>query len=334
MTILIGCSGWSYDDWVGRFYPNELAKKRGEWFSYYAKYFRTVEINSTFYRPPGELLVQSWINKAQGREGFEYSLKVPQLVTHESLVDGNVDKAVFWARSFEKTCIEPLDEAGCLGGVLLQLSPYFKNVGPALDDLIRLLDSVSREGIDYAVEFRHSSWLAESSGSGYRKRGLSGTNDAIVDASRSRSECTPTAAGRNEIDPVVLDALRDRNVANVLLDGPGLQESTKQTADHAYIRFHGRNYDIWYKGEKEREPDHRLNRYDYLYQKEQLDSWVPRIREAELKAAKVRVYFNNHARAKSVRNAFLLMDLLCIEHPAKEIRLQDQFTLGEFSGRD
>ena len=38
MTILVGCSGWSYDDWVGKFYPPELARKRGEWFSYYAQF--------------------------------------------------------------------------------------------------------------------------------------------------------------------------------------------------------------------------------------------------------------------------------------------------------
>ncbi|MDQ1283605.1 MAG: hypothetical protein QG666_1397, partial [Euryarchaeota archaeon] len=81
---------------------------------------------------------------------------------------------------------------------------------------------------------------------------------------------------------------------------------------------------------REREDDHRLNRYDYLYNKEQLESWVPRIKRAELKAAKIRVYFNNHARAKAARNAFQLMDMLAIEHKHKEIRLQDQFTLGEF----
>ena len=57
---------------------------------------------------------------------------------------------------------------------------------------------------------------------------------------------------------------------------------------------------------------------------------MPRIIEAEQKTTKVRIYFNNHARAKSVRNAFLLMDLLLIEHKQKEIKLQDQFTLGEF----
>jgi len=77
--------------------------------------------------------------------------------------------------------------------------------------------------------------------------------------------------------------MSDRNVANVLIDGPGLYVGTEQTANHAYVRFHGRNYDIWYKGEKE--DDHRHDRYDYLYKKEQLEPWVPRINEAELKAS-------------------------------------------------
>lgn len=125
-----------------------------------------------------------------------------------------------------------------------------------------------------------------------------------------------------------LDALRERNVANVLLDGPGLPVTREETADHAYVRFHGWNYDIWYRDEKE--DDHRLDRYDYLYKKKQLDPWVSRIKAAELKAAKVRMYFNNHARAKAIRNAFQLMDMLLIEHKSKEVRLQDQYTLGEF----
>ncbi len=295
MTVLVGCSGWSYDDWVGRFYPIELSKKKGDWLSYYANYFQTVEINSTFYRPPGELQVQSWIKKAKDLKGFEYSLKVPQLVTHKALVEGDPEKAIFWATSFERTCVKPLAEAGHLGGVLLQLSPYFKNEGSSLDILKGVLNAVSHKEYNYAAKFRHISWLDES---------------------------------RKEIDPETLEALRERNVANVLIDGPGPYLGMEQTADNAYIRFHGRNYDIWYQNEKE--DDHRLNRYDYLYKKEQLEAWVHRIKDAELKAAKVRVYFNNHARSKSVKNAFHLMDMLSIEHKHKEIQLQDQFTLGEF----
>lgn len=295
MTILVGCSGWSYDDWVGKFYPLALARKKGEWLSYYAQFFKTVEINSTFYKPPGELQVQSWIRKCKDLPGFEYSVKVPQLVTHMAMVEADLERAIFWAVSFERTCVGPLAESNLLGAVLLQLSPYFKNNPSSLDMLEKVLDAVSHEKHNYAVEFRHNSWLDESS---------------------------------NELDPAALDILRDRNIARVLIDGPGIHSGKKLTADHAYVRFHGRNCDIWYKGEKE--DDHRLNRYDYLYSRPQLEPWVSRISQAELEAAKVRVYFNNHARSKSVRNAFMLMDMLLIEHNSKEIRLQDQFTLGEF----
>jgi uncharacterized protein YecE (DUF72 family) len=180
MTILVGCSGWSYDDWVGKFFPLELAKRKGDWFAYYAQFFNTVEINSTFYRPPGELQVQSWAKKAKDLKGFEYSLKVPQLVTHKALVEGDAERAIFWATSFEKTCVKPLAEAGLLGGVLLQLSPYFKNEATALARLKDVLDAVSHEKYNYAVEFRHRSWLDES---------------------------------RREIDLAALEALRERNVA-------------------------------------------------------------------------------------------------------------------------
>ena len=83
---------------------------------------------------------------------------------------------------------------------------------------------------------------------------------------------------------------------------------------------------------RRKEDNRRLDRYDYLYSREQLDPWVPQIKEAGQKTLKVRIYFNNHARANSFRNAFLLMDLLLIEHKEKEkeIQLQEQFTLGEF----
>jgi uncharacterized protein YecE (DUF72 family) len=135
-------------------------------------------------------------------------------------------------------------------------------------------------------------------------------------------------AGTEDIDPNAMQILNDRNVANVLVDGPGNHARNAARADHAYVRFHGRNYDIWYKNENE--DDFRLDRYDYLYSKEQLDPWVPRIKEAELKAQKVRVYFNNHARSKSVRNAFQLMDRLMLPHESREIQLQNQFTLGNF----
>ena len=157
MTILVGCSGWSYDDWVGGFYPIELANKKGAWFDYYAQYFTTVEINSTFYRQPGELQVNAWIKKGQDKKGFEYSLKVPPLVTHKALVEGDKERAIFWAKSFERTCVNHWRRP--ISSAVFQLSPYFRNEGSAVNSLKGVLDAISHQEFDYAVEFRHNSWL-------------------------------------------------------------------------------------------------------------------------------------------------------------------------------
>jgi len=294
VRAFIGCSGWSYDDWVGRFYPIELAKRKGEWLSYYARFFRTVEINSTFYRVPNEFMVRSWITKATSLDGFEYSLKLPRLITHDSLEKGEEEKAAHQVSSFERICVEPLHEAGLLGCVLIQLSPHIRYDG-SLAPLERLLGSLRCDLFRYAVEFRHRSWLNE------RKEELRGE---------------------------VLDLLKESGVANVILDGPGFPITGSLTADHAYLRFHGRNWDIWFT--EEREDDHRINRYDYLYPEADLSGWASMIGEIDGRVKDVRVYFNNHGRAKAVRNAFQMMDLLSIPHEKKEIRLQDQMKLGTY----
>ena len=297
MAALIGCSGWSYDDWVGRFYPTDIASRKSEWFAYYSRFFPTVEINSTFYRLPNEFVVKSWIEKGLQRPGFEFSVKLPQMITHESILKDAAERAAQLASSFEGLCVKPLADAGLLGGVLVQLSPHFRHEGSAsigrLRALFQLLDT---EAHSYAVEFRHRSWLNEKG------------NEVISDA---------------------LEVLQEFDVANVIVDGPGFPITRSLTSKAAYIRMHGRNYDIWFKDEAE--DDYRINRYDYLYTAEQLRSWKPRLDEILSNCDKARIYFNNHGRAKSVKNAFQMMDLLGIGHESKEVDIQDQMTLGGFS---
>ena len=65
MEIRIGTSGWSYDDWVGCFYPERLRSAKSEWLDYYGQYLNTVEINSTFYRVPNDHIINSWIKKGK-----------------------------------------------------------------------------------------------------------------------------------------------------------------------------------------------------------------------------------------------------------------------------
>jgi uncharacterized protein YecE (DUF72 family) len=296
MAALIGCSGWSYDDWVGRFYPTELASKKGEWFAYYSRFFPTVEINSTFYRVPNEFMVKSWIEKGKQRLGFEFSVKLPQIVTHDSILKDSADTAAAEASSFEGICVKPLAEAGLLGGVLIQMSPYFRLDGRAsLGKLRALFQMLETDSYDYAVEFRHRSWLNEKG---------------------------------NELASDAVEVLQEFKVANTIVDGPGFPITRSLTAKHAYIRFHGRNYDIWYK--EEPEDDYRLNRYDFLYTHEQLSDWEPRLAEIVSNCGKARIYFNNHGRSKAVKNAFQMMDILGIPHEPRDVQIQDQMTLGGF----
>ena len=73
----------------------------------------------------------------------------------------------------------------------------------------------------------------------------------------------------SELRPEVLELLQTFKTANVILDGPGFPPTRSLTARHAYLRFHGRNYDLWYSAD-EKEDDYRINRYDYLYTEDQL----------------------------------------------------------------
>jgi uncharacterized protein YecE (DUF72 family) len=133
---------------------------------------------------------------------------MPGLVTHQALLEGDEEKALFWAYTFDKTCLSPLADANLLGGVLFQLLPHFKHEGQALDRLAIVLDSLAQMGYDLAVEFRHRSWLDKSG---------------------------------DDLDPATLEVLKERNAANVMIDGPGHYPGKTLTADHAYVRFHGRN---------------------------------------------------------------------------------------------
>lgn len=269
MALLVGTSGWSYDDWEGVFYPHGL-KKDGR-LEYYAKYFCTAEINSTYYRFHSPAVVKGWIGKAAKIGTFEYSLKMPKPVTHDSLL-ADVPRAL----DFQNSALTPMAEAGCLGDTLIQLSPFFRLADGGkktdhFDRLSTLLDSLDTARFKYAVEFRHSSWLS---------------------------------GGRLDEDTV--EMLRRHDVGVCALDGPSMPPIIENTASHAYVRFHGRNADLWYG--KEKAGDGRMNRYDYDYQAQELEPWKARI--GALKAGTVRAYFNNHPHASAVKNAKLFESIM------------------------
>jgi uncharacterized protein YecE (DUF72 family) len=111
--------------------------------------FRVVEVDSSFYRPPGRYLVQRWAERTP--EGFRFTLKAPREVTHadENASASNVLETFL-------ASLDPLRSLGKLGPVVLQFPASFRATR-GQDRLERLLTAVPRE-YALAVELRHASW--------------------------------------------------------------------------------------------------------------------------------------------------------------------------------
>ncbi len=144
--IRIGCSGWMYDDWRSRVYPERLPKRR--WLEAYAERFSTVEVNSTFYRLARRTAVTGWVD--QTPPGFLFAVKASRYLTHVRRLR---EPAAGIERFYEP--LEPLREAGRLGPVLWQLPENFHRDDARLAELLAALP-----GGRHAIEFRHASWLA------------------------------------------------------------------------------------------------------------------------------------------------------------------------------
>jgi uncharacterized protein YecE (DUF72 family) len=143
--VRVGCSGWMYDDWRGRLYPEREPKRR--WLELYAQRFDTVEVNSTFYRLPRREAVEGWVR--QTASGFLFAVKASRYLTHVRRLRDISDPI---KRFYEP--LEPLVESDRLGPVLWQLPENFHRDHDRLEGLLDLLP----EG-EHTIEFRHESWF-------------------------------------------------------------------------------------------------------------------------------------------------------------------------------
>lgn len=146
--VRIGCSGWMYDSWRGRLYPEKCAKSR--WLEEYAKSFDTVEVNSTFYRLARREAVAGWIEKTPPE--FLFAVKASRYLTHIKRLR-DIDEGI--KRFYEP--LEPMIEAARLGPVLWQLPENFHRDDERLNGWLALLGG--RDPNMHTIEFRHESWF-------------------------------------------------------------------------------------------------------------------------------------------------------------------------------
>ncbi len=273
--IHVGTSGWSYPQgrgaWTGIFYPAPGAaasgRRRVDELAYYAERFDTVEVNSSFYRPPAPAVVRSWV--ARTPRDFLFSIKLHQRFTHPALFERTAGEGAWSVRPQDvdafRAALEPLARAGKLGALLAQFPPSFAASAVAFDYLRWLLHAFR----DYpvAIELRHRTWS---------------------DARRA-----------------TLDLLGEFGAAWVQIDEPKFRFSIRQdfrpnVSGLYYMRLHGRNAEKWWRHDAAEE------RYDYLYSADELKPFADAAAEASRHARRVFVYLNNHFAAKAAANAVVL----------------------------
>jgi uncharacterized protein YecE (DUF72 family) len=211
----IGTSGWSYPKgegtWNGYFYP----KGKIDELEYYSQFFNTVEINSSFYRPPNVGYVCNWVKKVP--KEFVFTVKLWQKFTHPKMYkEATGEDAAIVQEDvdlFERS-LEPLIKYDKLGALLAQFPPSFKNDRYGQHMLSGIIKKFGQYKL--AVELRHKSW----------------------------SDDAGTAS-----------LLRENNVSWVKIDEPKFKTSVAEevpvTSDMAYFRFHGRNAENWWTGDTE-----------------------------------------------------------------------------------
>ena len=275
--IYVGTSGWSYPKgegtWTGYFYPSGKINE----LEYYSQFFNTVEINSSFYRPPNPEYVYNWAKRVP--QGFLFTVKLWQKFTHPRMYkEATGEEAAISQNDVDlfNHSIEPLVKYGKLGALLAQFPPSFKNDGYGQQILGAVIRAFGRYRL--AIELRHSSWSDDK-------------NTATF--------------------------LKENNVAWVQIDEPKFQSSIAAevplTSDLAYFRFHGRNKEMWWKGDSE-------SRYRYLYSPEEMDELSGKVNKAAEQTTLLFAFFNNHWQGYAPRNAIDMMKTLKL--PIKEPPIQ------------
>lgn len=294
--VVIGTCSWTDKTMTGRWYPRGVFSAEAR-LRYYAARYDTVEVDSTFYGLPREDYARNWAERTP--EGFTFHIKAyglmtghevdersltPELrdyeyeVTHSGRVRNPDPRMV--DRSFElfAESLQPLVDAGKMGGVLMQYPRYFtaddrehehRNLAQ-IDRAAAILDP-----LPVLVEFRHSSWVTGP-----------------------------------QLDRT-MRFLSDHGLTFVAVDAPQIPGShvmppvTAATSKLGYVRFHGRNAGTW-----NARTATAADRFDYLYEPSELEQWREPVEQLAGQTDRTWVMFNNCKYDYAPRNAREMAEIL------------------------
>jgi uncharacterized protein YecE (DUF72 family) len=195
--VRVGTSGYSFKDWVGPFYPP--GTRPVDQLRFYARRFDCLEVNVTYYRIPDVRLLAGMAQRTP--DGFAFVVKLHGDMTHRS----SRDDALY--REFRQALV-PLQERGCLHGLLAQFPFRFRNTQPNRAFVAGLRDRFPDQPL--YVEFRHNGWILEATFDWLRNLGI----------------------GYVAVDEPQLSGL--------------VPPVAQATTDVGYVRLHGRNEQTWF----------------------------------------------------------------------------------------
>ena len=291
--VRVGTASWTDPTTIkSGFYPRGTSTAEDR-LRFYASQFPVVEVDSTYYALPERATAQRWVERTPA--DFSFHVKAYGLLTGQpadvsrmpaALVAALPPKLARAKRLYAKDltpellngvwdyfldALEPLYDAGKLGGILLQFPRWFLPTPESKDLLAEC--AMRLANVPAAVELRNRLWYTTTSGD-------------------------PSAA------QWTLDMLRDLGLTYVMVDGPqGLGSSVPPiaavtTPGLAMVRLHGRRAATW---EAANVPT--VERYRYLYDEEELGAWVPKVEEAAAEAKRTVVLLNNCYGNYGTKNA-------------------------------
>jgi uncharacterized protein YecE (DUF72 family) len=257
-----GTASWTDPTLVNSdlFYPVGM-KTAADRLAFYASRFNTVEVDATYYTLLAERNAQLWAERTP--PDFIFNIKAFGLLTGHGVATDRLSGAIkdflpssarankryehptpevlelafqmFWSS------LKPLREAGKLGVLLFQLPPFFTYRAANFSTLERIRERLPEA--EFAIEFRHPSWI-----------------------------------GQPDAHAATRDFLRDHRMLLVATDAPAApsipQLPLEAIGADAYVRFHGRNLENWFKRDIS-----VAERYQYLYSERELGEWADRLKQ-------------------------------------------------------
>jgi uncharacterized protein YecE (DUF72 family) len=248
----------------------------GDRLRHYARFFPIVEVDTTFYGIAKPAVAQRWVDITP--RGFQFNVKAYRSLTLHEREDGKPRPATPEEERDFMDLLAPIRDAGRLRAVHYQFPPWFKATPTNMGYLSEIADRHPRDRV--IVEFRHSSW------------GEPARFDAVT------------------------ELLEEAAMTYCIVDQPQLGSGSMPphlavtSPDLAVLRMHGRNQRTWYK-----KGATSADRFDYLYEEEELLEWVPRARDLADRAREVHVLFNNNRSNYAVVNGLQMAGLLDLGYP-------------------